>query len=1172
MTFLQNQPGGVKAHIFLCYCFVLLLLVNTHTVLSDDRVSADQLNLTSTEGQVDAGWYFYPYFLGVELQNSLSSFYMSRVEEAPNRDILAIGGGQKMSGEYVGLLFRYRNGNWSVIDEFELASQDGFGKKSLPLYINNLGDIYYSDGYNLLVFSAGSKYTYTPENSGLPEPENDGNERMVDIIRDADGNNWLLYSYPRLVRAPLSPSDWDLYDHTNSPLPEPVDSIGIDIELPARHLAVTGDDLWITTHQAIGGLIRKTGDDWEQYTTENSDLPSNIVSSVVAQSENQLWVSTLPTEYSPTNGGLVFIDNGNWTVYTADNSLPTNYVRAHVAEGENYMWASFGSGAGNEDDTHAGFLAEFDGTSWNVVAQKEEFYNYLGWLSVDSNHNKWLAGDFLVISGGVASLNQAYLTFTDVPDEGVYYNAGTEVTLRWEAGSRVESISFSYSTDSGDTWQLIESGVDPDDVSYLYALPDAQHEEFMLKVSSDNHENVTDVSGTFSVLHPDEPFYHLRILLPDGSYELYDPLVHGWQMDNSMQTMWPEEKWQNIEYEGPLARWPERGESWNFPSFDALVRAFGENRTISGYTPFYNNIIPTLQARVWWIALKNQGYNGVCHGFSVTSLLAFSDGMSVLNSMGASLSADNLYDIEVNNDVRRLMSTVWARQWSRDHFPAQFFNTLSENALLYLVQLAGELTIDDLLAGEFADLIENEQLFRAPSRTLEDVKAMLSVPAPGVYYHPLLLFPEDDIMGGHSVLAYKVEQDEQHSNIWRIYIHDSNFPDDTGTYVTVDTDAEYYEYNEPDGRQLFNGRVGLFMGDSSEGYKTTSRMLYKPVPTENDDDIRQQIAGLDDIGYMFTLFSPETDVKITDGLGNSTSLEGNSSSRNIPGSFPIVPLVGDAHNPMGYFLLDLEYDVELEYVNGGEGNFTAFSDNKMYSYINYETSEHTVDRLRYGNSLSVYGSDQTFDMEIMYKNHVDEQMFRMRDISTADGDSISFNLENGNELAINNYGAPTSLDLELRTDFGDEDYFYYEGLELDGSTGYKIAVPDWEDIADQEVTLLIDTNMDGEYDDSRVITSIPTSKGQNNQQGMPEDFGLYQNYPNPFNPATTIRFALPDAGNVELVIYDMLGRKVETLIDGYKEAGYHEAVFNAGGLSSGVYIYQIRSGDFVESKQLMLVK
>ena len=105
---------------------------------------------------------------------------------------------------------------------------------------------------------------------------------------------------------------------------------------------------------------------------------------------------------------------------------------------------------------------------------------------------------------------------------------------------------------------------------------------------------------------------------------------------------------------------------------------------------------------------------------------------------------------------------------------------------------------------------------------------------------------------------------------------------------------------------------------------------------------------------------------------------------------------------------------------------------------------------------------------------------------------------------------------------------------------------------------------------------VPTSAPEY-VENIPEEYTLYQNYPNPFNPATTIRFSLPEAVEVVLVVYDILGRKVTTLVDEYREPGEHSVLFNAGHLSSGVYLYQLRAlvptgDDHFETKRLMLVK
>jgi hypothetical protein len=86
------------------------------------------------------------------------------------------------------------------------------------------------------------------------------------------------------------------------------------------------------------------------------------------------------------------------------------------------------------------------------------------------------------------------------------------------------------------------------------------------------------------------------------------------------------------------------------------------------------------------------------------------------------------------------------------------------------------------------------------------------------------------------------------------------------------------------------------------------------------------------------------------------------------------------------------------------------------------------------------------------------------------------------------------------------------------------------------------------------------------------DFYLSQNYPNPFNPSTVISYRLPVAGNVSLKVYDMLGNEVATLIDEYKPAGSFEVEFNAKDLPSGIYFYQLKAGELVETKKMILLK
>ena len=88
----------------------------------------------------------------------------------------------------------------------------------------------------------------------------------------------------------------------------------------------------------------------------------------------------------------------------------------------------------------------------------------------------------------------------------------------------------------------------------------------------------------------------------------------------------------------------------------------------------------------------------------------------------------------------------------------------------------------------------------------------------------------------------------------------------------------------------------------------------------------------------------------------------------------------------------------------------------------------------------------------------------------------------------------------------------------------------------------------------------------------PKEFTLYQNYPNPFNPVTTIKFAIPVKTNLSLSVYNSLGERVAEIFKGEMEEGYHEMIFNAYGLSSGVYFYKIESESFNSTRKMILMK
>ena len=91
-------------------------------------------------------------------------------------------------------------------------------------------------------------------------------------------------------------------------------------------------------------------------------------------------------------------------------------------------------------------------------------------------------------------------------------------------------------------------------------------------------------------------------------------------------------------------------------------------------------------------------------------------------------------------------------------------------------------------------------------------------------------------------------------------------------------------------------------------------------------------------------------------------------------------------------------------------------------------------------------------------------------------------------------------------------------------------------------------------------------------QSFPRTPMLRQNYPNPFNPSTTITYSVPSFARVNIIIYNLLGQKVKTLVNEYQNPGDYSIFFNAAELSGGIYICKLQSGNYFESKKLVLLK
>jgi hypothetical protein len=134
-----------------------------------------------------------------------------------------------------------------------------------------------------------------------------------------------------------------------------------------------------------------------------------------------------------------------------------------------------------------------------------------------------------------------------------------------------------------------------------------------------------------------------------------------------------------------------------------------------------------------------------------------------------------------------------------------------------------------------------------------------------------------------------------------------------------------------------------------------------------------------------------------------------------------------------------------------------------------------------------------------------------------------------------------------------------------------LTAPDYADVFTVFITVTDDSGATAEGSFYVNVTYDPTAI-ENLENGIPTSYVLKQNYPNPFNPTTHIKFGIPQAGDVLVEVYNLLGQKIVTLFDGYKSAGYHVVDFEASNLPTGIYFYRIKADKFQNVKKMMLVK
>jgi len=244
---------------------------------------------------------------------------------------------------------------------------------------------------------------------------------------------------------------------------------------------------------------------------------------------------------------------------------------------------------------------------------------------------------------------------------------------------------------------------------------------------------------------------------------------------------------------------------------------------------------------------------------------------------------------------------------------------------------------------------------------------------------------------------------------------------------------------------------------------------------------------------------------------------------------------------------------------GGEGNYCYInytSLNQTYFYDGQSNQEHLFPSAQ--QSQDVFARDSVF---LMYSNEGKYIGYSMNEHASSEYTVNKFTSEQwANFIVLNlNIGSGSQYELLLYDGYNN----IFAPLTLTTAQGIRrISWPGGKTafVASQNGYLFA------------YFPNNPSAIEDKNNFTSGLRYTLSQNYPNPFNPSTTINWQLPEAGLVTLKIFDVLGKELITLVDEELKAGEHEAIFDASHLSSGIYFYQLKTGKFIQTKKMILLK
>jgi probable HAF family extracellular repeat protein len=693
--------------------------------------------------------------------------------------------------------------------------------------------------------------------------------------------------------------------------------------------------------------------------------------------------------------------------------------------------------------------------------------------------------------------------------------AGEIDTIRWIGGKTAQPWQLEYSTDSGQSFNFIAYGSEASDGFFDWDIPDSiLSTKCMIRIFDTDDTTIADTSDMIKIKG-----YVLTRLDLNGQYEPYLINEDSWNFKNSKNNMWPEDWWQQFDYQNDIdfftgqlypllfTRWPINAEPSDFPDWELFVRTFGVEQC---YYEYGSTKIYSPRAVFWWKALK-KNWPGSCFGFAISSLTAFVHPQEFQEWTGLP-SFDNLYSVNLDDLSRRVINMYYTyqighqdRQNKKDNYNKNVNETLEE-LKLELLSDVGDRVI----------------------RCFEDGKNDFGNGGKG--------------NGGHALVPYKVVKDETDPDIEYIYVYDNNEPGDDTRRITINKSLGSWNLDY----FYWDGVDDFFLSNSTNLYLQTPTIDPIPFPIEFEPH-GVRIAFEDrDQGFLNIVNMAEASISITNGNGNviGYSILDTLITNTFPFGFAIVMETGYSYPPIGYHIPSDNYSIKMYDFSIPDVYCAVWSDSLITTYGRTNANPNQTDFITYSDGIGVVNPDsqtKSINLQALVVETSAEKVFNVLNLTMMQADSIHFCTVNHDDVQLLNVTSDKeyALLIEVASNNGNST-FEHSGISLLANSTHLIA-PNWTNF--QTVLIYIDLNNDGTINDTLEVV---------NQLGTTTTFQLSFSVNNGWNIVSIPGLNTPDQNvNTWWTFRDQSANV-------FKYAGGYQSITDA---SPGIGYWMKHSGD-----------